>query len=178
MPEGYLFKAIITATAILIYLISRKIVTSIIHSFSKKSEMKEGREAVVIRLFNLLLLVLLFIIIFTIWGVEKDNVLLTLTSVFTVIGVAMFAQWSLLSNITAGIMLFFSFPFRIGDIIRIQDKDFPTEARIVDIKAFYILLVTKDGEQISYPNNLILQKGIVILKPDHFETHEKNTLQE
>ncbi|MBB1140921.1 mechanosensitive ion channel family protein [Myroides sp. WP-1] len=178
MPEGYLLKAIITATAILIYLISRKIVTSIIHSFSKKSEMKEGREAVVIRLFNLLLLVLLFIIIFTIWGVEKDNVLLTLTSVFTVIGVAMFAQWSLLSNITAGILLFFSFPFRIGDIIRIQDKDFPTEARIVDIKAFYILLVTKDGEQISYPNNLILQKGIVILNPDHFETHEKNTLQE
>ncbi|MDM1044512.1 mechanosensitive ion channel [Myroides sp. 1354] len=178
MPEGYLFKAIITAIAILIFLISRKVITTIIHSFSKKSEMKEGREAVVIRLFNLLLLVLLFIIIFTIWGVEKDNVLLTLTSVFTVIGVAMFAQWSLLSNITAGILLFFSFPFRIGDIIRIQDKDFPTEGRIVDIKAFYLLLITKDGEQISYPNNLLLQKGIVILSPDHFETHTKNTLQE
>jgi len=178
MPEGYLLKAIITAIAFLIYLISRKIINSIIHSFSKKSDMKEGREAVVIRLFNLLLIVLLVVIIFTIWGVEKDNIWLTLTSVFTVIGVAMFAQWSLLSNITAGILLFFSFPFRIGDIIRIQDKDFPTEARIVDIKAFYILLVTKDGEQISYPNNLLLQKGIVILSPDHFETHTSSTLQE
>lgn len=178
MPEGYLLQVAITVIAVLSYFIARKITTSIIHSFSKKSEMKEGREAVVIRLFNLLLIILLFVIIFTIWGVEKDNVLLTLTSVFTVIGVAMFAQWSLLSNITAGILLFFSFPFRIGDIIRIQDKDFPTEARIIDIKAFYILLSTKDGEQISYPNNLLLQKGIVILSPDHFDTHTKNTLQE
>ncbi|MBB1149640.1 MULTISPECIES: mechanosensitive ion channel family protein [unclassified Myroides] len=178
MPDGYLLKAIVTAIAILLYLISRKIINSIIHSFSKKSDMKEGREAVVIRLFNILLFVLLFVIIFTIWGVEKDNIWLTLTSVFTVIGVAMFAQWSLLSNITAGILLFFSFPFRIGDIIRIQDKDFPTEARIVDIKAFYILLVTEDGEQISYPNSLLLQKGIVILSPDHFETHTNSKLQE
>jgi len=178
MFEGYLVKAISTLIAIVIYFIARKVIVTLIHSFSKQSEMKEGREAVVIRYFNLLLVVLLFVIIFTIWGVEKDNIWLTLTSVFTVIGVAMFAQWSLLSNITAGILLFFSFPFRIGDIIRIQDKDFPTEARIMDIKAFYILLMTKDGEQISYPNNLLLQKGIVILSSDHFDTHTKNTLQE
>jgi hypothetical protein len=28
--------------------------------------------------------------------------------------VYMFAQWSILSNITSGIILFFSFPFKIG----------------------------------------------------------------
>ena len=43
-------------------------------------------------------------------------------------GVAMFAQWSILSNITSGIILFFSFPFKIGDLILIHDKDFPIEA--------------------------------------------------
>ena len=76
----------------------------------------------------------------------------------------MFAQWSILSNITSGIILFFSFPFKIGDIIRIHDKEFPFEAEIEDIRAFHIYMKTKDGEMITYPNNLLLQRGISIIK--------------
>jgi small-conductance mechanosensitive channel len=88
-----------------------------------------------------------------------------------VLGVAMFAQWSILSNITSGIILFFSFPFKIGDHIRIHDKDFPIEAEIEDIRAFHLYLKSKDGEMITYPNNLLLQKGISIIKND-FEDKE------
>ena len=174
--EAHLFNIILSAIVIVIYFVAKKVIAMLIFAFTEKSELKEGRAAIVVRYFHLLLVVLLFIILFTIWGVQKDNVLLTLTSIFTVIGVAMFAQWSLLSNVTAGILLFFSFPFRIGDIIRIQDKDFPNEARITDIKAFYVLLTTKDGELISYPNNLLLQKGIVILNSNFFDEKEKNEI--
>jgi small-conductance mechanosensitive channel len=82
---------------------------------------------------------------------------------FAVVGVAAFAQWSILSNVTAGIVLFFSYPFKIGDKIRIHDKDFPIEAEIEDIKAFYILLKSNEGELITFPNNLLMQKGISIV---------------
>ncbi len=170
----YFFNIVISIIALLVYFIAKQVIAIIIKSFSKKSDLKEGRTKIVIRYFNLLLLVLFFVFIFTVWGVQKDNIMLTLTSVFTVIGVAMFAQWSLLSNITAGILLFFSFPFRVGDIIRIQDKDFPNEAKIIDIKAFYVLLTTKEGELISYPNNLLLQKGIVILNKNFFDQDKIN----
>ena len=78
-------------------------------------------------------------------------------------GVASFAQWSILSNITAGIIIFFSYPFKIGDKIKIHDKDFPIEGEIDDIKAFYIVLRTIDGEMITYPNNLLMQKGISVV---------------
>ena len=90
------------------------------------------------------------------------------TSILTVIGVAFFAQWSILSNITAGIIVFFSSPFRIGDTIKILDKDYPIEAKIIDIKSFYTLLKTEEGEQISLPNNLLLQKGIVIVSEEEY----------
>ena len=76
----------------------------------------------------------------------------------------MFAQWSTLSNITSGVILFFSFPYKIGDRIRIQDKDFPNEAIIEDIKAFHINLRTDEGELVTYPNNLMLQKGVVVIE--------------
>jgi small-conductance mechanosensitive channel len=80
------------------------------------------------------------------------------------VGVASFAQWSILSNITAGIILFFSYPFKIGDRIKIHDKDFPIEGEIDDIKAFYVILKSSEGEMVTYPNNLLMQKGISVLK--------------
>ena len=98
------------------------------------------------------------------WGVKGEQAFFVMSSILTVIGVALFAQWSILSNITAGIILFFSFPFKIGDRIRIMDKDFPVEAEIIDIDSFYTFLKTSEGEEICFPNNLLLQKGIVILK--------------
>ena len=61
------------------------------------------------------------------------------------------------------IILLFSFPFKIGDYIRLHDKDFPIEAEIIDIRGFYTLLRTIDGEMMSYPNNILLQKGISII---------------
>ena len=106
-----------------------------------------------------------------IWGVQTEDIFITISSIATVIGVAMFAQWSILSNITSGMVLFFSFPFRIGDTIKIHDKDFPIEAEIEDISTFHVNLKTKDGEKIIFPNNLLLQKGISII-PTHHEERE------
>lgn len=162
--QQYYPRIIASAICFVVYFLMKNVLSKIIKKFSKKADIKGSRALVIIRLFNILLGFLLVLSLFAIWGVDRENFYITLTSIFAVIGVAMFAQWSLLSNVTAGVLLFFTFPFKIGDFIRIQDKDFPIEAQILDIKAFYTLLMTSDGEHISYPNNLLLQKGIVILK--------------
>jgi small-conductance mechanosensitive channel len=52
------------------------------------------------------------------------------------------------------VLFCFLFPFKIGDIIKIHDKDFPITAEIEDILAFHVSLRTADGEMIVYPNNL------------------------
>lgn len=135
----------------------------LIRHYSKNSEILEHRSNLVIKYNNIFLNTLLVIGAFIIWGVQTDDIFLTISSVVTVVGVALFAQWSILSNITSGIILLFTFPFKIGDIIKIHDKDFPIEAEIEDIRAFHTLLRTKDGERITYPNNLMLQKGISIV---------------
>ena len=125
----------------------------------------------VIKYIHLLISILAVISLIVIWGVQKNDILITLSSIATVVGVAMFAQWSILSNITSGIILFFSFPFRIGDVIKVHDKDFQFEGEIIDINAFHTDLITKDGELMVYPNNLLLQKGISIIRPK-FEDKE------
>lgn len=137
----------------------------LIRRYAKLSSIMEHRTNLVIKYIHILINILAIVSLVVIWGVQKKDILFTLSSVTTVVGVAMFAQWSILSNITSGIILFFFFPFRIGDVILVHDKDFPIQAEIEDIKAFHMYLKTKDGERITYPNNLLLQKGISIITP-------------
>jgi small-conductance mechanosensitive channel len=70
----------------------------------------------------------------------------------------------LLSNITSGVIIFFTAPFHIGDIIKIHDKDFPFEAIIIDIKGFHIYLETQNGESVVIPNSVFFTKSVSVLK--------------
>ena len=148
--------------ALLVLLISRFIVTKLVRRYATSSHIIEKRANLVIKYLHILLSILAIMGLIIIWGVDKKTIFLTISSITTVVGVAMFATWSILSNISAGVILFFFFPFRIGDTIKIHDKDFPIEAEIEDINAFHVLLVTAEGEKITYPNNLLLQKGISV----------------
>lgn len=161
----YFFKEIVASIVLLIIVaILRIVVAKLIRKFARSSEIIERRTNLVIKYIYLLVNFLTLFILILIWGVRTKDIFIALSSITTVLGVAMFAQWSILSNITSGIILFFSFPFRIGDIIKIHDKEFPIEAEIEDIRAFYVHMKTKEGETITYPNNLLLQKGISIVK--------------
>ena len=163
IDNPYLHEEIATLAVILIYAVLRVSIAKIVRRFARLNEVLEHRTNLIIKYINLLLGILALISITIIWGVKKDQILLVISSVFAVVGVASFAQWSILSNITAGIIIFFSYPFKIGDKIKIHDKEYPVEGEIEDIKAFYIILKTNDGEIITYPNNLLMQKGISII---------------
>ena len=166
IDNPYLHEEIATLVVVLLYIILRISIAKVVKRFAQLNEVLEHRTNLIIKYINLLLGILALISITIIWGVKKDQILLFISSVFAVVGVASFAQWSILSNITAGIILFFSYPFKIGDKIKIHDKEYPIEGEIEDIKAFYVVLKTSDGEMVTYPNNLLMQKGIsVVNKP-------------
>ena len=154
------------ATGILLILVvlSRLIVSKLVRSFAKRSQTIEKRTRLVLKYIHLLMNIIAVIALIIIWGVQTKDIFIVFSSIATVVGVAMFAQWSILSNMTSGIILFFSFPYKIGDYIFIHDKDFPIQAEIEDIGAFHVYLKTRKGEIIVYPNNLMLQVGITILK--------------
>ena len=165
MPFYTTYTQEIFATGIVVSLIIilRFIVFKLVKRFGRTSHLLEHRTNLVIKYINLLINILATIALIVIWGVKKDDIFLTISSITTVVGVALFAQWSILSNVTSGVILFFFFPFRIGDTIKIYDKDFPIQGEIEDISAFHVNLKTETGEKVTYPNNLLLQKGIAII---------------
>ncbi len=103
------------------------------------------------------------VLIFIVWGVDQKELLLFVSSFLTVLGIAFFAQWSLLSNITSSLILFLNHPAKIGDTVLILDKDFPSEGAIREIGIFFIHIETAPGEMITVPSSLFLQKMVKIV---------------
>ncbi|TRZ42325.1 mechanosensitive ion channel family protein [Robertkochia solimangrovi] len=173
--DNYSEQILASVITLIIVIFIRYILRKVIHQAGKISDFDRNRTLLIVKYFNYLLLLLLIAAFSMIWGVKFQDLGLLVSSVFAVIGVAMFAQWSILSNVTAGVILFFSFPFKIGDRIRIMDKDFPTEAVIEDIKAFHLHLRTDENELVTLPNNILLQKGVTVVNR-HREDDGADTL--
>ncbi len=153
-----------TVVALLILPILKLVSKNLIKRYGAKSGMVQPRIRQIRHVVAVMWNVLFVILIAMIWGVKPQNFVLGLTSAFAFIGVAMFAQWSILSNITAGIMMFFSAPYHVGSRIKIIDKDIPIEATIEMIGTFYTHIRTEEDELIVIPNNLFLQKMVGIKK--------------
>ncbi len=62
--------------------------------------------------------------------------------------------------------MFFSFPYKVGDKIKIHDKDYPVEGIIEDIRTFQLILRDDQNNLVTYPNNLILQKAVTLIQKD------------
>jgi len=157
------FELIATGVLILILLISRALIIGLIRRFSNSEQIIDRRAQLITKLINYVILGCALVGVFIIWGVDVRNLGVIVSSIFAVIGVAFFAQWSILSNITSGVIMFFTFPYKIGDRIMIHDKEYEYVGIIEDIKTFHIVILNDAGQRITYPNSLVLQKGVSIL---------------
>ena len=157
--EELVGSAVVLVTAIVI----RWIITKVIKKTAALTHILDRRRNLVIKYMSILITILTITALFVVWGVKAHNVIAALSAIVTVIGIAFFAQWSILSNITAGMIIFFSFPFKIGDYIKVEDGDHSLEGEILDIRAFHTLIRSVKGIVTTYPNNLLLQKGVSIL---------------
>ncbi len=161
-----------TGFILLFLFVVQLVIRQTVKRVGKRAEYNEARIQLMGRYFRIFLLLIALAVVFAIWGVELSDMGVFLSSIFAVIGIALFAIWSILSNITSGVIMFFNFPFKVGDKIKIHDKDYPIEATVIDIKAFHLHLQTDDGEFITYPNNLMLQKAVSLVKKDAFLDQE------
>jgi MscS family membrane protein len=161
--EDLYVKIGISLAAVVVVFAVREISRIIIRKHATKHELDDSQRIYANKFFNFTLSIILFILLGIIWDISVKGLSVYFASVFAVVGVALFAQWSIISNITASIILFFNSPFKIGSRIRIMDKDDSVEGKVHDITFFNIHIETDEGTIISYPNNLALQRPIVLM---------------
>lgn len=153
-------KFIVVAALFAAYLICLNVMSRAIAKFGNRKSVSIYRIEYIRKTLKMGLTTFFVIVLFLLLGIEYSQLTVFLSSVFAVIGVALFAQWSILSNMTASLIIFFFFPYRVGDQVRVVDKDDDISGCIEEISLFHVL-IRRDGELITYPNNLILQKAVI-----------------
>lgn len=158
--ELHNYKIISSIAIFIAAVLIRLLITNSLKKIQTKFGFQKARILVTNKIITVLIYITTIVFISFIWGVDEKQLLIYVSSFLTILGIAFFAQWSILSNITAGLILFINYPVKIGDTITILEKDNNTTGEIRDIGAFFITLKTKKGELITLPNAIILQKNI------------------
>lgn len=143
-----------------LYYVNHNIISKVFQSVTR---VDTSQRRVYKKIVNLFMSLVLVVVLSAIWGVDQNEIALFVGSVLTVMGIAFFAQWSILSNITASLILFFNHPLKIGDTIKVLDKEFPFEGKIIDLTYFFVYIKISSNEILTIPNNVILQKAIIVL---------------
>ena len=105
------------------------------------------------------------VLLSSIWGFSEQGFLVFASSILALVGVALFAVWSVLSNITAAMVLFFHAPFHVGDRIRVLDVDNTVTGRVQHMGIFFITLRDGDGNEYTLPNNFLMQRTVIRMVP-------------
>jgi small-conductance mechanosensitive channel len=149
--------AVLAAIVVGVKLVSRSSVNRLLN----KMDFDLKRKQISHRIINLFLTIFIVTVLAGIWNIHRDQLIVFMTSVVTVLGIAFFAQWSILSNITSSLILFFNHPMKIGQRIRVVDKEYDISGELIDISFFFLYIKSDDGELITIPNTIVLQKTIV-----------------
>jgi len=158
--EPYKIKIIESVVVTLIFFITKLITKTLIQKVGKKFKYQENRIKITNKIVSFLLLILFLIFIVLIWEVERSELILFISSILTILGVAFFAQWSIMSNITSTLIIFFNHPIKMGDALTIMEKDYEISGQLIDIGIFFIVIKTDDDKEITMPSNIFLQKMI------------------
>ena len=159
-----------TLIVIVAYIVCFFMTKVTVNKFLKNTQLQRGRRKIMIKAFNLISLFAAILLIGAIWGLKQNQIALFTSTILTALGIAFFAQWSLLSNITSSIILFFNHPLKIGDTIEILDKDYTIEGEISDLTYFFVHLKLSNDKIITIPNSLILQKSVAVIEKTKVKT--------
>jgi len=152
-----------TALVLVMYITSSNMASRLIRELGITKKAAPERAVYISKIFNFAIAGLSMFALLFIWGIDYHGILLFGSSILAITGVALFAQWSILSNLTASVVIFFNYPARIGDRIRILDGEDSVEGTIMDINVFQVLLKDENQNIVNYPNNLLIQRPFVKL---------------
>jgi small-conductance mechanosensitive channel len=161
--EIYKIKIIETALVILGYIATHYITKIFVNNSLKQTHLQRGRRKMIIKAVHLLSFLTATILLSAVWGLKQNEIAVFVGTILTALGIAFFAQWSMLSNVTSSLLLFFNHPVKIGDTIKVLDKDYPFEGEVVDLTYFFVHVKTADGGMTTIPNSLLLQKSVTVI---------------
>ncbi|MFT4536221.1 MAG: small-conductance mechanosensitive channel [Saprospiraceae bacterium] len=162
--EDYKLQLVESAVSIIILIFVSSSIQQLIEKAGVKFSYDKTRVKLVKKMMSLIIFLIFIGIFLLIWGIAPSQLAGYLASLFTVVGIAFLAQWSILSNISSTLIIFFNHQVSIGDTIEILDKDYQIEGKVSDIGIFFIIIKISSNEYVSLPSNVFMQKMVKKIK--------------
>ncbi len=162
--NAYKVQLLETFAILVLYIIAFFVTKTIINNALKNTQLQRARRKMIVKAVQLFSTITVLILLAGVWGLEQREIAVFASTILTALGIGFFAQWSLLSNITSSIILFFNHPLKLGDTIKVLDKDFTVEGEVTELTYFFVHIKTSNKEIITIPNSLILQKSISVIE--------------
>jgi MscS family membrane protein len=156
--KDVLIKILVSLGIIILDILLQKITQKAIDRFVKKNKMSQTRNLTIHKIKSVFFHLVAILGMIILWGVSFQNAWVSIAGFIGLIAIGFFAVWSILSNIFAGIILFFYRPFKIEDEIEIASEGI--RGNVKDINAFFVILSDKEGSLTHIPNNMIYQKVV------------------
>jgi small-conductance mechanosensitive channel len=150
--------ALVVVFLILVKIVARNSINKILSKFDFGVERKRISHKIV----NLFITLFALIFLAGIWNIDRSQLMVFITSTITLVGVGFIAQWSILANVTSSLILFFNHPMKLGQEIQVLDKEYDINGTLIDISFFFLYIKTEEGETITIPNSVVLNKVIKI----------------
>jgi small-conductance mechanosensitive channel len=144
------------------YIILYFLVKTVINNFLKKTRLERSRRKMTIRAVQLFTTMTAIILLTGVWGFKQNEIAFFASTILTALGIAFFAQWSLLSNITSSILIFFNHPVKLGDYVKVLHKDYHYEGEVTEMNYFFVHIKTADNEIITIPNSHFFEKSFSV----------------
>jgi len=158
MEDLILFKLIQTMLVLFGVILLFNLLKASARQTQKKFGIRRSRYLAVRRLLRTSSMLLGGVLLLVVWDVNLKNIWIHLTGILAVTAIAFFAVWSLVGNLLAGILLYFTSPFKLDDEIEVMPDEIA--GTVLAINTFYTVLQNENGDFISIPNSLFFQKYI------------------
>lgn len=160
--EQHYWQLGITAVVVVTYLVLDRFAKPRIEQVTDQGRFSDDAATRTIRTARVLTGVAGILILAIVWGIRFGSVVVFAGTALTLLGVALFATWSLLSNVTAYFVLILHPSFRRGTFLRVFEGDNYAEGYIAEINLFSTRLVTESRENLIYPNNLLVGRPALV----------------
>ncbi len=138
-----------------------------------RHQIRQSRYFAIKRLMTTSAVFLSALALLLIWDVNIKHAWVSLTGILALVAIAFFAVWSLVGNILAGVIIYFTAPFKTDDTIELL----PDQIRgmVLAVNTFYTVLLDADKNYINIPNSLFFQKYIKVIRKHAAETPAAET---
>jgi len=160
--ENYSVQLTLSGAVLALYFVLHSTVIPKLESYVEQGALKSQALKKAIYLSRLLYGIVSLSLVLFVWGFDFEWLLAISSGIIALTGVALFASWSVLSNITAFFILLAHDSFKRGTLIRVIEADNYVEGVISEINVFNTRLITENREFIIYPNNQLIARPTVI----------------